>query len=47
MIGTQAVIPAKVKRNILEIICEGHLGMTKTEGRAREAVFWPCMNSQG
>ncbi|XP_041349297.1 uncharacterized protein K02A2.6-like [Gigantopelta aegis] len=42
--GTQVVIPDKMRSCILGKIHVGHLGMEKCKQRAREVVFWPCMN---
>ena len=44
-LGTRIVIPKLMRRMILNIIHEGHLGIEMSKRRAREAVFWPGMNS--
>lgn len=43
--GCKIVIPASMKREMLEKIHQGHLGINKCKARARETLFWPGMNS--
>ena len=31
---------------MLKLVHKSHLGMTKCKKRAREVLFWPCMNSE-
>ena len=39
------VIPKKARRDILQKLHISHQGAEKTKRRARQAVYWPCMNS--
>ena len=39
--GSKIVVPKVLQSEMLERIHEGHLGITKSLRRAREAVFWP------
>ena len=43
--GSKMVIPATMRSHILKKIHEGHLGIEKCRRRARDAVYWPQMNS--
>jgi hypothetical protein len=38
------LVPAKLRSYMLNVIHEGHLGIGKCKGRARQVVFWPGMN---
>lgn len=38
------IIPVSSRKLILEQLHSGHLGIEKTRMRARDIVFWPCMN---
>ncbi|XP_048252587.1 uncharacterized protein K02A2.6-like [Haliotis rufescens] len=42
--GSKVVIPSKLRVEMLQCIHSGHQGMTKSKERAREILFWPCMN---
>eukprot|EP00794_Sanderia_malayensis_P002412 gene2412-2781_t len=44
--GSQIVIPASMRRDMLDRIHEGHLGMEKCKRRARQCIYWPNMNNQ-
>ena len=44
--GSQIVIPASMRRDMLDRIHEGHLGMEKCKRRARQCLYWPNMNNQ-
>ncbi len=44
--GSQIIIPASMRRDMLDRIHEGHLGMEKCKRRARQCVYWPNMNNQ-
>ena len=41
--GERIVIPASLRKNMLEIIHSSHLGMVKCKLRARDILFWPQM----
>ena len=43
--GTKIVVPKVLQSEMLERTREGHLGITKSLRRAREAVFWPGMST--
>ena len=44
--GTRIVIPSQKQAEILKLIHEGHLGLTKCKLRAKETVYWPGLNDQ-
>ena len=44
--GTRIVVPSVKQAEILKLICEGHLGLTKCKLRAKETVYWPDLNDQ-
>ena len=44
--GCQTVIPATLRREILDRIHTGHQGIVKCKRRARSSCFWPNMNKQ-
>ena len=44
--GTMIVIPSQKQAEILKLIHEGHLGLTKCKLRAKETVYWPSLNDQ-
>ena len=44
--GTRIVIPSQKQAEILKLIHEGHLGLTKCKMRAKETVYWPSLNYQ-
>lgn len=39
------VIPAKIRRQILGYLHEGHFGINRTQQLARTCVYWPNMNN--
>lgn len=39
------VVPTSMRREMLTRIHEEHLGAEKSKRRAREALYWPNMNS--
>ena len=44
--GTRIVVPSMKQAEILKLIDEGHLGLTKCKLRAKETVYWPGLNDQ-
>ena len=44
--GTRIVVPNIKQAEILKLIHEGHLGLTKCKLRAKETVYWPGLNDQ-
>ena len=44
--GTRIVVPSTKQAEILKLIHEGHLGLTKCMLRAKETVYWPGLNDQ-
>ena len=44
--GSQIVIPASMRRDMLDRLHEGHLSMDKCKRRARQCIYWPNMNNQ-
>ena len=44
--GTRIVVPSMKQAEILKLIHEGHLGLTKCKLRAKETVNWPGLNDQ-
>ncbi|UYV70092.1 K02A2.6-like [Cordylochernes scorpioides] len=46
MKGCTVVVPSSLRKTMLQIIHEGHLGMDKCKIRARQSIFWPGINKQ-
>ena len=44
--GTRIVVPNMKQAEILKLICEDHLVLTKCKLRAKETVYWPGLNDQ-
>ena len=44
--GTRIVVPSAKQAEILKLIHEDHLGLTKCKLRAKETVYWPGLNDQ-
>ena len=45
MRGMRIVVPASLRKRVLELTHEGHQGIVKTKDRLRSKVWWPNMNS--
>ena len=41
----KVVIPLSMKRDMLERIHEGHIGIEKCKARGREVMYWPRINA--
>ncbi|XP_032218360.2 uncharacterized protein K02A2.6-like [Nematostella vectensis] len=46
MYDHRLVIPSSMQLEMLETIHEGHLGITKCQGRASSSVWWPLITKQ-
>ena len=44
--GERIVIPVALRKDTLKRVHIGHMGMVKSNYRAKEVMFWPSMNSQ-
>eukprot|EP00057_Strongylocentrotus_purpuratus_P012550 XP_011667024.1 PREDICTED: uncharacterized protein K02A2.6-like [Strongylocentrotus purpuratus] len=44
MKGSRIVVPSTMKKQMLDKIHEGHLGIEKCKRRAREVLYWPRIN---
>ena len=44
--GNQIIIPNNLKKKMLDLIHETHLGIVKSKQLARDCLFWPGMNKQ-
>ena len=44
--GTRIVVPSMKQAEILKLIHEGHLGLTKCKLRVKETIYWPGLNDQ-
>ncbi|KAI8479735.1 hypothetical protein Bbelb_425380 [Branchiostoma belcheri] len=40
------LVPRSMRKEMLDILHEGHLGQEKTKARARDILFWPGLNAQ-
>ena len=43
--GMRIIVPPSLRRQMLSLVHESHLGMIKCKQRAREVLYWPAMNS--
>ena len=43
--GLKLIIPKTLRKEMLELVHETHLGTVKCKSRAREVMFWPSMSS--
>ncbi|CAC5400091.1 unnamed protein product [Mytilus coruscus] len=44
--GEKIIIPTSMRKNMLNKLHEGHLGIEKTRKLARNSIFWPGINAQ-
>ncbi|KAI8511855.1 hypothetical protein Bbelb_109550 [Branchiostoma belcheri] len=44
--GQKILVPRSMRKEMLDILHEGHLGQEKTKARARDILFWPGLNAQ-
>lgn len=42
--GERLIVPTTLRREMLRLIHENHLGIEKCKGRARDVLYWPGMN---
>lgn len=42
--GDRIIVPLSLRKYILSLLHEAHLGINKTRARAREIFYWPLMN---
>ena len=43
--GMRVVVPPSLRPRMLQLVHESHLGIVKCKQRAREVLYWPCMNA--
>ena len=43
--GQRIIIPKTLRRDILKRLHSSHQGIEKTRRRARQVVYWPCLNN--
>jgi hypothetical protein len=43
--GDWIIIPAEMRKYIINLLHESHMGIDKTRSRARRVVFWPNINA--
>lgn len=43
--GMRIVIPPALRKDMLKVVHRSHLGIVKCKQRAREAMYWPGMNT--
>ena len=44
--GTRLVIPRKLRKQVLDLVHEGHQGIVKTKQRLRTKVWWPGIDRE-
>ena len=40
------LVPSSMRKEMLQMIHQGHMGIEKSKRRARDVLYWPGMNSQ-
>ncbi|XP_041350871.1 uncharacterized protein K02A2.6-like [Gigantopelta aegis] len=43
--GMRVVVPPSLRPRMLQLVHESHLSIVKCKQRAREVLYWPCMNA--
>ena len=44
--GDRILVPPSMRKEMLDIIHQGHMGIEKSKRRARDVLYWPGINSQ-
>ena len=44
--GERILVPTSMRKDILERIQQGHMGIEKSKRRARDVLYWPGVNSE-
>ena len=44
--GNRIVIPSKLRSEIIEIVHQGHIGISKAKAALREKVYWPGIDKE-
>jgi hypothetical protein len=42
-VGERILVPFKMRKNMLDLIHESHMGTEKCKARARTVLYWPGM----
>ena len=42
--GERVLVPPSMRKEMLERIHQGHMGIEKSKRRARDVLYWPGMN---
>lgn len=45
-VGDRVLVPPNLRKAMLDLLHEGHLGIEKTKSRARQVLFWPGMTKE-
>ena len=44
--GERLIIPTSMRKDVLKLLHQSHMGIEKTKWRARATIFWPSINTQ-